>query len=275
MQRMIVRYLTGAALGFAVATLAGCGREPSQKASLAPLAGPTSQATSPAGGLRPIRDQTSTLPSMECLVNEHGIRVKVLPVRSGRTCLDQVPSEEVGESSLKSYRLYYIFEVYPRQVGTMLRRYSRVGWAPGTLIRWDPRVGGSDGLPGFVNSRPGSRRPGGERLGRAAGVPGPREEALYTLGRLAERIRELRSRRKVLETNGKETRFALWQLRERRNAETEKRRRLHDRERRLQMELRQVNRQLEEARQMETWLHRQVDDSAEEQDADWEEPGLP
>lgn len=89
------------------------------------------------------------LPGMACLVNEHGIRVKVLAAEEGIRCLDQVPGGVLVGSQLKYFYPYFVFDVFPEEgepeyylVGPTPRQKSIVGWAPASAMsRWDSRVG--------------------------------------------------------------------------------------------------------------------------------------
>lgn len=89
------------------------------------------------------------LPGMECLVNDHGIRVKVLVTDPGVRCLDRVPGGVLTGSQLKHFHPYFVFDRFPADgaaehylVGSTPRRDSVVGWAPASAVtRWDTRVG--------------------------------------------------------------------------------------------------------------------------------------
>jgi hypothetical protein len=147
MHRTTVFLLLGAALA-----QAGCpaATKPRPTTPVAPDVVPAlPEEPAPAKSLSPVRDATFSLPGMDCLVNEHGIRVKVLPTRPGVGCLDTAPSGTLNGRMLRQFQPYFVFDLYPRQgelrfyqVGTTPRRDSVVGWAPAAAVcRWDTRVG--------------------------------------------------------------------------------------------------------------------------------------
>jgi hypothetical protein len=161
MKSRMVQSLAPLALALSVAALAGCPAPEKKPAPQPDLPAPAPEAPAapaeerpPAAGperprLTAVRDHTFTLPGMDCLVNEHGLRVKVLVTRPGTHCLDRVPGGNVAGAALNYFHPYFVFDVFPRQgalqfyqVGTTPRRDSVVGWAPaGAVSRWDTRVG--------------------------------------------------------------------------------------------------------------------------------------
>lgn len=96
-----------------------------------------------------ISDQAYRLPGMDCLVNEHGIRVKVQPVRPGVCPTDKVPDGKVTGEALRTFQPYYVFDTSPHkgtpryyQIGKSPRRESLLGWVHANgVARWDTRVG--------------------------------------------------------------------------------------------------------------------------------------
>jgi hypothetical protein len=137
-------------LGLALFLAAGC-NIPHPPATTAPLPStlPGHGEPAPAKELTRVRDTTYALPGMDCLVNDHGIRVKVLPTRPDVACLDSVPAGPMKGRVARQFHPYFVFDVYPRQgelsfyqVGTTPRRDSIVGWVPAAAVcRWDTRVG--------------------------------------------------------------------------------------------------------------------------------------
>lgn len=161
MKSRIVRALAPLAVALSLAALVGC-LAPEKKAAPGPKAiepgpspapevpaAPAEEAPAARPRLTEVRDHTFTLPGMDCLVTEHGLRVKLLVTRPGARCLDRVPGGNVSGAALKYFHPYFAFDVYPRQgelqfyqVGTTPRRDSVVGWVPAAaVVRWDTRVG--------------------------------------------------------------------------------------------------------------------------------------
>lgn len=89
------------------------------------------------------------LPGMDCLVNQFGIRVKVLVAKRGVCCIDRVPGGAPTGLPLRFFGIYFVFAVSPEQgdieyfqIGTTPRTDSIVGWVPASQVaRWDTRVG--------------------------------------------------------------------------------------------------------------------------------------
>jgi len=90
-----------------------------------------------------------SLPGMACLVNEFGIRAKVLITEDDVQCVDRVPGGVLTGAPLQHFFPYYVFDAYPSEeqpthylVGSTPKRESIVGWAPAhSSARWDTRVG--------------------------------------------------------------------------------------------------------------------------------------
>lgn len=89
------------------------------------------------------------LPGMECLVNQFGIRRKVLIVERGVRCLESAGGGNLTGQSLRFFQPYFVFEVYPAdgaaeyyRIGPTPRRDSIVGWVAASQVSpWDTRLG--------------------------------------------------------------------------------------------------------------------------------------
>ena len=108
----------------------------------------------PAQGFR-LREDTYSLPGMECLVNEHGIRLKVIITREGVLCSDSPGTGTLIGQPLKYFRPYFIFDLYPRdaatqyyQIGLTSRQDTILGWVSASSASlWPTRVGARYKMP--------------------------------------------------------------------------------------------------------------------------------
>jgi len=99
--------------------------------------------------LEPVADNTFAVPGMDCLVDRHGIRIKVVPVTRGVRCRAAPGEGEIAGAPLRYFRPYFVFDVAPREgvpehmlVGETPKRDGARGWAPASgLARWPTRVG--------------------------------------------------------------------------------------------------------------------------------------
>lgn len=120
--------------------------------------------TSPVSEPKPAPSQTplegSFLPGMDCLVNNYGIRRKVLIKDRGVRCVSYPNQPASTGPYLKFFQPYYVFAVFPRpaeeltdevysqaeiqyyQIGTTPRKDSVIGWVSAEQVaQWDTRVG--------------------------------------------------------------------------------------------------------------------------------------
>ncbi len=106
-------------------------------------------AWSPEASASPRSEGLYTLPGMDCLVNDDGIRIKVIATEPGVRCLETVPSGLPAGNPLRYFHPYFVFDRWPADgppehylVGSTPRRSSIIGWAPAyAATRWDTRVG--------------------------------------------------------------------------------------------------------------------------------------
>jgi hypothetical protein len=155
----LLRFFAAVACGLAMFVAAGCSLlNPTKDVPVPPPPPPLvktpTTADPPPGekqslpGIK-VQQGVYSLPGMQCLVTEHGIRLKVIAIRRGVRCLDRVPSGTATGSTLRFFLPYFVFDVYPRQgdvqfyqVGTTPRRDSILGWAPSSAVAaWTHRVG--------------------------------------------------------------------------------------------------------------------------------------
>ena len=88
------------------------------------------------------------LPGMDCIVNEYGIRRKVIVSQRNVRC-SASPGGSVGGTDLLYFRPYYVFDCSPQtgpvqhlRVGNTPRKDSIKGWIPVSVCTpWDHRVG--------------------------------------------------------------------------------------------------------------------------------------
>ncbi len=118
-------------------------------ASVRPLLADQERPAAERPKLKLIADNTYTVPGMDCLVNRHGIRVKVVPTTRGVRCRAEPGNGDISGAPLRYFRPYFVFDVFPHEgkpqhclVGETPRRSGAIGWAPASgLARWPTRVG--------------------------------------------------------------------------------------------------------------------------------------
>ncbi len=84
------------------------------------------------------------LPGMECLVNEHGIRLKAIAKRPGVQAFSTPGDASAAASPLEFFRPYFIFErgAASLRIGTTPKRDSELGWVRTDDVElWPTRVG--------------------------------------------------------------------------------------------------------------------------------------
>ncbi len=143
MQRNVTSFPIFPLLVLAACSLTGC-------RSNGPAAPVAALAPGPGAPTTPTATQDVRLPNIDCLVNAHGIQVKVLVVQPGARCLDRAPAGQTTGATLKYFRPYFVFDVSPSQgeaqfyqVGATPRRDSIIGWLPtAAAVRWDTRASG-------------------------------------------------------------------------------------------------------------------------------------
>ncbi|MCY2987572.1 MAG: VWA domain-containing protein [Planctomycetota bacterium] len=119
--------------------------------SLSPPPSASAQASlspSPSASAAGEQQYTYRLPGMECLVNEFGIRRKVIVTRRGLRCTDRAPGGTVTGPELKFFMPYFVFDAVPPkgnieyfQIGLTPRKSSVLGWVAATnAAAWDTRV---------------------------------------------------------------------------------------------------------------------------------------
>ncbi len=141
---MIRRHFVLAVLGLTSA-VAGC-----QKQALVPD-GPRDKAA-PALSVPPVKD-TPAVPSTDCLVDEFGIRQKVLIVERGVRCRASAPAGGLVGDPTRFYWPYFLHAVQKvgedvwYQIGETPRKDSIKGWVSASVAAsWPTRLGGEYAL---------------------------------------------------------------------------------------------------------------------------------
>lgn len=123
---------------------AGSGSEPDPETAREAAAEPAERER-----LRRVAADAFEAPGMECLVNEHGIRVKVLIRRRNVRGFATAGGTRAAGPELRYFHHYYVFEVDESdpdrtwyRIGPTPRRESILGWVSSKeALRWDHRVG--------------------------------------------------------------------------------------------------------------------------------------
>ncbi len=123
---------------------AGCGGED----AVVHAAARPGAATSSARVARPAQELTPSMPGIDCLTDDVGIRRKVLVHREGAMLAPGPGVADAGRAA-SLFRPYFLFDVHPSsgpaqwfEVGTTPRRASVVGWVhAGSAVEWSTRVG--------------------------------------------------------------------------------------------------------------------------------------
>ncbi|RLI96827.1 MAG: hypothetical protein DRO99_03845, partial [Candidatus Aenigmatarchaeota archaeon] len=91
----------------------------------------------------------SRIMGSECLVNEYGVRIKVIINRPGIRC-SSAPGGSPDGAELKFFRPYFVFKTYPEGsgspssflIGSTPSKDNMLGWVDaGHVQRWDHRIG--------------------------------------------------------------------------------------------------------------------------------------
>lgn len=97
------------------------------------------------------REHGYRLPGMQCLVNQFGIRRKVIVTDRGVRCVSATRDGVPVGPQLRFFMPYFVFDTHPRnsdgdtgfyQIGPTPQRESLIGWvAASQVASWDTRVG--------------------------------------------------------------------------------------------------------------------------------------
>ncbi len=116
-------------------------------------AAPSPEAPTPRTPPGSLRDP---LPGMECLVNEHGIRLKAIAKRPGVQAFSTPGDASPAAPRIEFFRPYFIFErgAASLRIGTTPKRDSELGWVrTDDMELWPTRVGAR------YRRQPGARTP--------------------------------------------------------------------------------------------------------------------